>query len=92
LARLAEQHQEILRRAITLLEQMQEQRKDPRKTALLGTYLEKFEARYYGQCQALGLAVPASLQGPAFKFLVDLLFCSTPLGSRWLWSALMAKA
>ncbi|WP_353671751.1 DUF3038 domain-containing protein [Synechocystis sp. LKSZ1] len=88
-AKLAQQHQEILRRAVTLLEQMQEQGKDPSKTALLGTYLEKFEVRYQDQCQRLGLPSPARPQ--AFKFLVDLLFCSNPYGPRWLWSALITK-
>lgn len=89
-AKLAQQNQEILRRAVTLLEQMQEQRKDPSKTALLGTYLEKFERPYQKQCQHLGLPSPDRSQ--SFKCLVDLLFCSHAYGPRWLWSVLITKA
>ena len=43
---LAQQHQELIRRAVSLLEQMAEQNKEPYHTALLGDYLDTFNNTY----------------------------------------------
>ncbi len=91
LGRLASQYPEILRRAVTLMEQMQEQGKDPAKTALLGAYLEKFWPRYHQARRRLGLTEIETSVSLPFKYLIDLLFCSHPAGPHWLWSALLSS-
>jgi len=43
---LAKQHQELIRRAVALLEQMAEQNQEPHHAALLGDYLDTFSNTY----------------------------------------------
>ena len=86
---LARRYQELLRRAVTLMEQMQEQGKDPALTALLGEYLNNFQAVYSPYRLAVGQSVWKELQPFAFKLLIDLLFYSATNGHRRLWLVLV---
>lgn len=86
---LANQHQELLRRAVTLLEQVTEQGKIPYKTAFLGDYLDKF-INYYQE--RITVSYDISLSDLAFKLLVNLLFYSGPNGHRLLWLAIFDAA
>ena len=82
---LASQHQELLRRAVSLLEQVTEQGKIPHKTALLGDFLDRF-INYYQERITVSYAI--SLSDLAFKLLINLLFYSGPNGHRLLWLAI----
>jgi hypothetical protein len=86
---LARDHQELLRRAVTLMEQMAEQGKDPARTALLGEYLMNFQELYsphrFPKVQSPG----QELQPFAFKLLIDLLFYGATNGHRRLWLVLL---
>lgn len=82
---LARNYQELLRRAVTLMEQMQEQGKEPGKTALLGEYLANFRELYTTYCSVEGQSSEETLQPFAFKLLIDLLFYSATNGHRRLW-------
>jgi hypothetical protein len=86
---LARRYQELLRRAVTLMEQMQEQGKDPAVTALLGEYLNNFQAVYSPYRSAEGQLAWQELQPFAFKLLIDLLFYSAINGHRRLWLVLL---
>nr|MDJ0845993.1 DUF3038 domain-containing protein [Crocosphaera sp.] len=70
-----QQHQELIRRAVTLLEQMTAQNKDPAQTTLLGNYLENFKDFYSKKTDPLPLS-PDQKVKLAFKLLIDLLFYS----------------
>lgn len=89
---LANQHQELLRRAVCLLEQVTEQNEQPHQTALLGDYLDKFvnyyQARIFSSPQISG----ESLSHLALKLLIDLLFYSGQNGHRLLWIAIFDAA
>lgn len=86
---LARRYQELLRRAVTLMEQMQEQGKDAALTALLGEYLNNFQAVYSPYRSAEGQLAWEELQPFAFKLLIDLLFYSATNGHRRLWLVLL---
>ena len=84
---LANQHQELIRRAVTLLEQVSEHNKEPQRTALLGNYLQKF-ILLYKERQSQTLELPLEkVSSLAFKLLIDLLFYSEDNGDHRLWSA-----
>jgi hypothetical protein len=85
---LAKQHQELLRRAVTLLEQVAAQNKEPQKTALLGNYLQQFSRLYEERTSNQSELSPEKLPPLALKLLIDLLFYSETNGDRRLWSAL----
>ena len=86
---LARQHQELIRRAVTLIEQVSAQNKEPERTALLGNYLEKFRLLYQ-QREGNRLELPPEKLSPlAFKLIIDLLFYSETNGDRRLWSAVI---
>ncbi|HEY9908637.1 MAG TPA: DUF3038 domain-containing protein [Thermosynechococcaceae cyanobacterium] len=89
--RLASQHQELIRRAVALLEQTTEQGREPHQAALLGDYLDTFTNTYQERMED-GEANPDSLTRLALKLLIDLLFYSAPSGSRRLWLALIDRA
>lgn len=72
---LARQNRELLRRAVSLLEQAIEENNPPYQTALLGDYIDRF-VEYKENISAL-----------AWKLLIDLLFYSGKNGYRRLWSA-----
>ena len=88
---LAKQHQELIRRAITLLEQMAEQNSEPHRAALLGDYLDKFSNTYQERMEQAEDVSPDLLTQLALKLLIDLLFYSGPNGHRRLWLALLER-
>ena len=89
---LAKQHQELIRRAVTLLEQMTHQQQDPYRTALLGDYLDNFINFYQERMETEDNASLHQLTPLAYKLLLDLLFYSAEAGYRRLWLALIDYA
>jgi hypothetical protein len=89
---LAKQHQELIRRAVALLEQLTEQNRAPHEAALLGDYLDHFSNAYEERMEAEPLPPSAQLSHLALKLLIDLLFYSAPSGSRRLWMALLDRS
>lgn len=89
---LAKQQQELIRRAVALLEQLTEQNREPHQAALLGDYLDRFSNTYQERMEE-GEATPSDqLTYLALKLLIDLLFYSAPNGSRRLWLALLDRS
>lgn len=86
---LAKQHQELIRRAVALLEQLTEQRREPYQAALLGDYLDRFCNAYQERMETE--ASTEQLSHLALKLLIDLLFYSAPAGNRRLWIALLDR-
>lgn len=89
---LAQQHQELIRRAVSLLEQMAEQNQPPHQTALLGDYLDAFSNTYQERMDEGEEVAMEVLHQLAFKLLIDLLFYSAPNGHRRLWLTLFDRA
>ena len=89
---LAKQHQELIRRAVALLEQLTEQNREPHQAALLGDYLDKFSNTYQERMEDGDSTMPSELTLLALKLLIDLLFYSAPSGSRRLWMALLDRS
>lgn len=89
---LAREHQELIRRAVSLLEQMTEQNKEPHRTALLGDYLDNFTNTYQERMAEFSPNQSRQLYELAFKLLIDLLFYSSENGHRRLWLALLDRS
>ena len=89
---LANQHQELLRRAVSLLEEVTEQNKASHQTALLGNYLDCFISYYQERIAASQNASSQYLSSLAWKLLIDLLFYSGQNGHRLLWVAIFDAA
>ncbi|MCL6433597.1 MAG: DUF3038 domain-containing protein [Leptolyngbyaceae cyanobacterium HOT.MB2.61] len=89
---LAKQHQELIRRAVALLEQLTEQNREPHQSALLGDYLDAFNNTYQERMEEGSNVSPEVLTHLALKLLIDLLFYSAANGPRRLWLALMDRA
>lgn len=89
IAYLAQQHQELLRRAVALLEQMLAQNQELQQVTLLGDYLNNFSKIYRERLEPEGKMSEERMTQIAFKLLVDLLFYSSPNGHRRLWLALL---
>jgi hypothetical protein len=89
---LAKQHQELIRRAVALLEQLTEQNRQPHQAALLGDYLDAFNNMYQERMDEGDATSPDQLTHLALKLLIDLLFYSAPSGSRRLWMALLDRS
>ena len=89
---LAKEHQELLRRAVTLLEQVSQQQQKPHQTALLGDYLDKFINIYQERMETESKITPEVLTDLALKLLVDLLFYSGKNGHRLLWLAILDRS
>lgn len=89
---LARQHQEQIRQAVTLLEELTAENRLPHEVAALGDYLDAFINLYQERMLADELATPAALTQLGLKLLVDLLFYSGDRGSRFLWLALLDRA
>jgi hypothetical protein len=89
---LAKQHQELIRRAVALLEQMAEQNSEPHRVALLGDYLDTFSNTYQDRMEQGENISPDWLTQLALKLLIDLLFYSSPNGHRRLWLALLDRS
>lgn len=89
---LAKQNQELIRRAVGLLEQLTEQNREPHQAALLGDYLDNFNNTYQERMEDGDDTPPEQLTHLALKLLIDLLFYSAPNGSRRLWMALLDRS
>ncbi len=88
---LAKNHHELIRRAVSLLEQMAEQNREPHQAALLGDYLDAFNNIYQERMEDGDDLAPSLLTNLALKLLIDLLFYSSANGPRRLWLALMDR-
>jgi len=88
---LASEHQELIRRAVTLLEQVTEQNREPHHVSLLGDYLDRFNNTYQDRMEDGESVSTGNLTHLALKLLIDLLFYSAPNGSRRLWLALLDR-
>ncbi|MDP5338481.1 MAG: DUF3038 domain-containing protein [Nodularia sp. (in: cyanobacteria)] len=86
---LAKQHQELIRRAVGLLEQMAENKREPHQAALLGDYIDAFCNTYQERMEEDDQITTDLLTHLALKLLVDLLFYSAPGGHRRFWLALI---
>ncbi|MEA5506834.1 DUF3038 domain-containing protein [Halotia wernerae UHCC 0503] len=89
---LAKQHQELIRRAVGLLEQMAENNREPHQAALLGDYIDAFCNVYQERMEEDEQISTDLLTRLALKLLVDLLFYSAPGGHRRLWLALIDRS
>ncbi len=89
---LARQNQELLRRAVGLLEQTTAQNQPPYKSALLGDYLDNFIASYQSRIKTSAGDNEAAISDLAWKLLIDLLFYSGKNGHRMLWIAIFDAA
>lgn len=89
---LAKQHQELIRRAVALLEQLTEQDRAPHEAALLGDYLDTFSNTYQERMEDGESTSPHQLTHLALKLLIDLLFYSAASGTRRLWMALLDRS
>lgn len=89
---LAKQHQELIRRAVSLLEQLTEQNKPPHQASLLGDYLDTFQNTYQERMDEGDEASPEGLTHLALKLLIDLMFYGGNQGARRLWSALLDRS
>jgi hypothetical protein len=89
---LAKQHQELIRRAVALLEQMAEQGREPHQAALLGDYLDSFSNIYQERMEDGDTTSADALANLALKILIDLLFYSAASGPRRLWLALIDRS
>ena len=85
---LAHRHQELLRRAVSLLEEAVRQNNPPQQTTLLSSYLERFVNYYQAKNTQDLTASTESLSYIAWKLLNDLLFYSGKNGYSLLWNAI----
>ena len=86
---LAKQDQELIRRAVGLLEQVSANNQEPHQIALLGEYIDAFCNTYQktiSQDQEISTDLLTQL---ALKLLIDLLFYSSKDGYRRLWLTLI---
>lgn len=86
---LAKQHQELIRRAVGLLEQMTANNQKPHQTALLGDYIDGFCNTYQERMEEEVTTSIDLLTKLALKLLINLLFYSAAGGHRRLWLALI---
>ncbi|REJ60758.1 MAG: DUF3038 domain-containing protein [Microcystis aeruginosa DA14] len=89
LCHLAQKKQELIRRAVILLEQVGTQGEEPVKTTLLGNYIDNFRLKY-PEISENNLS-DSSLASLAWKLLIDLLFYSSPRSHLLLWHTLLAS-
>ncbi|MBW4555544.1 MAG: DUF3038 domain-containing protein [Trichormus sp. ATA11-4-KO1] len=89
---LAKQHQELIRRAVSLLEQMAEKKQEPHQAALLGDYIDAFCNTYQERMEEDDQISTDLLTHLALKLLVDLLFYGATGGHRRLWLALIDRS
>ena len=79
----------MIRRAVGLLEQMAENKREPHQAALLGDYIDAFCNTYQERMEENEQITTDMLTHLALKLLVDLLFYSANGGHRRLWLALI---
>ncbi|MBW4478332.1 MAG: DUF3038 domain-containing protein [Tolypothrix brevis GSE-NOS-MK-07-07A] len=89
---LAKEDQELIRRAVGLLEQMAETNREPHQAALLGDYIDTFCNTYQDRMESDEKISTDALTHLGLKLLVDLLFYSSPGGHRRLWLALIDRS
>ena len=89
---LAKQHQELIRRAVALLEQVAQNNSEPHKAALLGDYMDAFTNTYQERMEEDDQISTDVLANLALKLLIDLLFYSDPGGRRRFWLALLDRS
>jgi hypothetical protein len=89
---LAKQQQELIRRAVALLEQLTEQRQPPHRAALLGDYLDRFQNTYQERMAPTNQLDAEELTHLGLKLLIDLLFYGGPQGAKRLWLALLERS
>ncbi len=82
LSYLCQQHQELIRRAVSLMEQMTKEGKDPWQISLLKDYNQRLIASYSPRVPHLKDREFYQWSG---KILLDLLFYSSPYGQPRLW-------
>lgn len=83
LSYLCQQHQELIRRAVSLMEQMTKEGKDPWQISLLKDYNQRLIASHSPRVLQLTEREFHQWSG---KILLDLLFYSSPYGQPRLWS------
>ena len=86
---LASQNQELIRRSVSLLEQVGNEGQAPHRIALLGDYLDSFSQLYQERIEQGESLTSGQLTEIAFKLMIDLLFYSSRNGHRRLWLALL---
>ncbi|MBK1990326.1 DUF3038 domain-containing protein [Sphaerospermopsis aphanizomenoides BCCUSP55] len=89
---LAKQHQELIRRAVGLLEQIAVKKQEPHQNSLLGDYIDAFCNTYQERMEEDETISTDLLTNLALKLMVDLLFYSSPAGHRRLWLALIDRS
>ena len=89
---LAKQQNELVRRAVALLEQLTEQNREPHQAALLGNYLDTFHNTYQERMEQGETVSADTLTHLALKLLIDLLFYGSPQGVRRLWLTLLDRS
>ncbi len=89
---LTKQHQELIRRAVALLEQVAENNEEPHKVPFLGDYLDAFSNLYQERMEDDDSVSTNLLSQLALKLMIDLLFYSGPNGHRHLWLALLDRS
>lgn len=89
---LAKQHQELIRRAVALLEQVAQNNGEPHKAPLLGDYLDAFTNTYQARMESDDNISTGVLTNLALKLLIDLLFYSGLGGHRRFWLALLDRS
>ncbi len=89
---LAKQHQELIRRAVGLLEQMAQDNREPHQAAILGDYIDAFCNTYQERMEEDATISTDKLTHLALKLLIDVLFYTAPGGHRRLWLALIDRS
>jgi hypothetical protein len=88
---LARQHQELIRRAVALLEQFTEEKRAIQTSTLLDDYLITFSKLYSQDIKHQITLSPDVLTQRALKKIMDLLFYTTSSGHQHLWFSLLEK-
>jgi hypothetical protein len=89
---LAKQHQELIRRAVGLLEKIAAKNQEPHQNALIGDYIDAFCNTYQERMEEDEKISTEMLTNLAIKLLVDLLFYSASNGHRRLWLTLLDRS
>ncbi|MFB2938939.1 DUF3038 domain-containing protein [Aerosakkonemataceae cyanobacterium BLCC-F154] len=88
---LAKQHQELIRRAVALLEQLTEEQRELQTSSLLNDYINTFSKLYSEGMKHQTILSKEALTQLALKKIMDLLFYSTSSGHQRLWFSLLEK-
>ncbi|HEY9294962.1 MAG TPA: DUF3038 domain-containing protein [Phormidium sp.] len=89
---LAKQNQELIRRAVALLEQLTEEKRGLHGSTLLGDYINTFSKLYSEGMKHQVTPSPDALTQLALKKIMDLLFYSTSSAHQRLWFSLLEKS